>query len=201
MRPDPDRELSFQAVVENWLPTIQNALLFYHVSGHDKEDLTQTILCDIFEKRYDQIYDPSLSKLTTFIFAMVRKRVMSFKSCRGRDAMRHSQLVGEELWLLDEPDNRDDIASREFWQLVDNIHESLSKIIRRRASKQGAQVVKYTVGDIFNLLVGGLTQAQIHRETGYSEASISLFIKGIRKRDDVLRLKSYWTNVEEKELV
>ena len=196
---DPNREMAFQKIVETWLPIIKGAVLYYGITGHDFEDFSQQLLVDIFEKRYDQIYDPSKGALSVFIYAMVRKRRMSFKSKSGKDAMRRPcQFVGEDEWLLDKPDSIDVISSREFWGLVDKVRKTLSKIERRRKVKGGHRNIRYSLGDIFQLVVGGSSSVQIHRETGYSESSVSLFLKDFRQRDDVQKLRDYWKGNFEK---
>lgn len=182
-------------VVNLWLPLIYRALLHYRVRESDKDDVAQEIVCQIIEKKYHQIYDPEKSELSTFVFAMVRKRIKSLFARKGRDALKRSQLIGDDEWIIEDRPCSEcvlkDVEKKEFWGLVDEARKELDKLPRRRPRIKDGKVQVRTVTEVFNMMVDGLNQSSIATEMGYSEGSVSIMVGMIRKQPAVQKLLFY----------
>lgn len=183
-------------VVDEWLPLIHRALNHYQVRPNDKEDVAQSIVCQIFEKRYDRIYDPEKSELSTFIFGMVRKRILSLRGQKGRDAMKHVHLVGDDEWIINDRRKIESSYKRavrgEFFELVEDARKELEKLPRRRPRIKDGKLEHRTVTDVFDMLVGGMVQTNIAKEMGYSEGTVSIMVEMIRQQPAVQKLLVYY---------
>ena len=183
-----------EEIVQTWLPLIRRALAHYKVRQDDREDVAQMILCQIFEKRYDQIYDPKKSKLNTFIFAMVSKRIKGMYSKRGRDAIDRAQFIGDNHWIIADRFSFvcGKVERNEFWGLVEEAKAQLSKLPPRRSRvMEDGEVCHRTILAVFELMIKGRRQVDIATEMGYSEGSISIMRQEIKGQPAVQKLLEF----------
>ena len=185
-----------EMIVKVWVPVIERALAYYRVRESDRDDVAQAIVCTVLDKRYDEIYDPLKATLSTFIFAMVGKRIRGLKTRKGRDALKHASLVGEDEWIIEDGGLVDGPCEKsernEFWGLVEHARVQLKKLPKRRSHVTEAGVVEErTIAVVFEQLVDGKKQVEIARKMGYSEGSISIMVGEIRKHPAVQQLLKY----------
>ncbi len=76
------------------------------------------------------------------------------------------------------------------------VRTCLSELPPRRALVEDGERIQRTVLNGFDLLVCGMKQREIAKSLKYSEGSVSLIVKDIRKMPEVQGLLKYWSEVK-----
>lgn len=186
-----------ETLMNDWIPFIRAVVRKCGVPHDLREDLVQGVVLDIIEGDYMNIYDPNKAALSTYLYAMTRKRVMGRTSRRGKDALKHSVLIGDRDWVTEsyEPQSLGEFEERQtFWGKVQLAKEQMRLTRPRRPYKgENGEVIPRSNADVFDAIIQGKTQAQIARAMHYSEATVSVIMSEIREMAEVIELQACLT--------
>ena len=91
-----------------WEPWIRKIAMKQGVRLHELDDFVQDVYLAFITGGYEDIYDPNVSKPTTFLHSFVSLRAMGSRDSKNREANRHTDKeIGDE-WEGD--DGRSDVV-------------------------------------------------------------------------------------------
>lgn len=177
----------FDQFYEAWLPKVQTAV---HQAGfrYDyAEELVQDIFAWLWEGKYLERFDPSIAKFSTFIWGIIRLRIMD----RKRELWKRNQretVTDLTDPMYDAPTVEVGIEETELTLALKSVYDDL-KQLPATETKDLARLFQ----DIVTMIAeeGDATQSGIGKLRGYSRQAIGQQINSLSKTKEAQRLKEF----------